>query len=458
MPGKGKKPGKKNPGKQKIQKERKLLKKATNSVMNQVKGRGDYTAEGIGKWIGSGLGGMAGRLFKTVTGLGDYSVASKGTGPPMFNRNGAPVIEHREYLRDIQGSVDFTLTSFDLNPGQAKTFPWLANIASAFEEYRLLGCIFEFKSTSASALNSTNTALGSVIMATEYDVSDEPFYSKLGMENHQFATSSKPNLSMLHAIECAPAQTVVPQRWVRTGPVPSGADPKLYDWGRFSIATAGMQAVSTIGELWVTYRVQVLKPQLLNSALQASRQIGVWYGLLETTMNMFTNKFENYSVSTWPITLSGNTFTLTGLAPGVTFTLEIYWYTTPGQSAGTISTTWTGASTAIPTSGPDQTFYYSASSIPIAYQTSGMSGSENYHTFSQQVVATGTTATVTATSSLNQTGSAKILFRPYVLKNVGNKKGVYVTNRDEELRMEFEDFKRSFMNKSIIVTDEKHNI
>lgn len=209
---------------------------------------------------------MGGRLFKSVTGLGSYSVALNGNSPPMFNTNSAPIIEHREYLADVVGSTSFAINSYDINPGLVSSFPWLAGVASAFEEYRLLGCIYEFKSTSASALNSTNTAMGTVIMATEYDVSDAVFSSKLVMENHQFAVSTKPDLSCLHPVECAPALTVAPQRWVRSSAVPSGADPKLYDWGRMSIATTGMQAVNVIGELWVTYRVQLLKPQLLSGS------------------------------------------------------------------------------------------------------------------------------------------------------------------------------------------------
>jgi hypothetical protein len=237
----------------------------------RVRGRGGYIGDmatrggaGLGSWIGGKLGGMAGRLFESVTGLGSYSTPAAGLGnsPPIFNSKGAPIIEHREFLGDITGSVAFSIASYDLNPGLSSTFPWLYSLANNFEEYRLLGTIFEFKSTSATALNSTNTALGTVIMATEYDSYDIQFANKLEMENHVFSSSAAPSLSQLHPIECAPSQTTFPQRYVRTSSVPDGADRRLYDWGRFSIATVGMQAAAVVGELWCTYRVQLLKPTM----------------------------------------------------------------------------------------------------------------------------------------------------------------------------------------------------
>lgn len=52
---------------------------------------------------------------------------------------------------------------------------------------------------------------------------------------------------------------------VRTGDVPSGGTQQLYDVGLFNYATVGMQSAYTVGELWVTYDVQFLKPRLRSS-------------------------------------------------------------------------------------------------------------------------------------------------------------------------------------------------
>jgi hypothetical protein len=40
------------------------------------------------------------------------------------------------------------------------------------------GLVFEYKSMSADALNSVNTALGQVIMSVQYDAANLPFVNK----------------------------------------------------------------------------------------------------------------------------------------------------------------------------------------------------------------------------------------------------------------------------------------
>lgn len=221
----------------------------------------------LGGMIGRALGGAAQQLFKHVTGVGAYKVNSntlmEGTDPPYFSKIGKGTrVVHREYLQDISGSTGFQVQSFALNPGLGVSFPWVASFASQFEEYAIRGCIFEFKSTSAVALNSTNTALGTVILATEYNAAKAAFISKLQMENYEFTTSGPPSEDIYHPIECARSVNPVSELYVRTGGVPSGQDPRLYDLGLFQLATVGMQAAAVIGELWVTYDIEFFKPIL----------------------------------------------------------------------------------------------------------------------------------------------------------------------------------------------------
>jgi hypothetical protein len=184
--------------------------------------------------------------------------------PQLRNTPGGIVVRHREYLGDISATTNFTLSSYNLNPGLKNTFPWLSSVAQSFEQYRIQGMIFEFKSLSSDAVLSTSTssALGSVIMATQYDALDVPFPSKFNMENYEFACSSKPSISFIHPIECARSQTTISELYVRDGAVTG--DLRLYDLGVFNIATMGMQAASGVaGELWITYEVQLFKPKLV---------------------------------------------------------------------------------------------------------------------------------------------------------------------------------------------------
>lgn len=255
-----------------------------------IRGRGAYKAPksaGWGRKIASAIanvtplapisnmigdaGGWLGDKFGTLFGLGAYEVRKNsltlpmGVDPPsMHTRSGDTIIAHREYITDIVTSATpgaFNLQSFAINPGLNSTFPWLSEIASSYEEYEMLGCVFEFKTTSSDALNSTNTALGYVMQATNYNAAAPVFTNKLSMLNTQYSTDCKPSISCLHPIECDPHYNPMMSQYIRSGAVPAGQDQKTYDLGLYQIATGGMQAASVvIGELWVTYQVALRKP------------------------------------------------------------------------------------------------------------------------------------------------------------------------------------------------------
>lgn len=236
-----------------------------------VQGRGDYT---LGGQVGAKIGGYIGdRVHNFVSGFGDYHSSADlyGRLPTMVNQpsGGGTIIRFQEYISDVVTSATpgaFDIKSYTLNPGQSNSFPWLAQIAQNFEQYQFEGIIFQFRSTSANALNSTNTALGTVMMATQYDTIDQPFSSKAEMLNYEFSVSVKPSESCLHMVECASNQTTIDKLYVLDGSVPPYADPRLYNLGRFSIATTGFQGASVnVGELHATYQVRLLKPKLYAS-------------------------------------------------------------------------------------------------------------------------------------------------------------------------------------------------
>lgn len=253
-----------------------------NSRYNTM-GIGQKLGSSIGSTLGGWGGGLLGSGIETLVGFGDYvvpeypikknSLLGMGNDPPEIRNtpDGRVIIRHREYLRDvITGSNgEFKVDSFKIQPGDPKTFPWLSQVASAYGQYKMRGMIFEFKSTSADALNSTNTALGTVVMATEYNSALPPFTNKSEMENHQFATSARQSYSIYHPIECARDVSVNQQLYINDGFIPNGDDPRLYDFAVTSIATVGQQSDTpvNIGELHCVYEIQLLKSQL-NQAFQ----------------------------------------------------------------------------------------------------------------------------------------------------------------------------------------------
>lgn len=232
-------------------------------------------ASGFGELAPSGrrFGGWLGNVIKTATGFGEYNIRQnslyEGAQVPFVeNRptvNGT-TISHREYVMDVITSPvpgAFHSEQFYINPALSTTFEWMAQIAANYEEYILEGMLFVFRSMSADALNSTNTALGNVVMATQYNTYQPIFSNKAEMESHAYSMSCKPSQDMVHPIECDPHQSSITTFFTRNGLVPDGADRRLYDVGRFEIATCGFQAASVnIGELHITYQVTLMKPRL----------------------------------------------------------------------------------------------------------------------------------------------------------------------------------------------------
>lgn len=218
------------------------------------------------KDIGKGIGGVIGRIL----GSGDYSTNFNDVqgnqltaNVPSFGME-ETIITHREYVQDIVSpnpGTNFSIQSFAINPANATLFPWLSQIASNYEEYSILGMVFEFKSMSGASVASTNTSLGSVIMATEYDPTKTTFVNKQQMENYFFAQSTVPSQSILHALECKTGSSPIKTLYTFGG---APSDIRFTTFGNFQIATVGIPGPNvTLGELWISYRIKLAKPRLI---------------------------------------------------------------------------------------------------------------------------------------------------------------------------------------------------
>jgi hypothetical protein len=217
--------------------------------------------KGVGKWLGSGIGSILGSGDYQVMGAHpNYNLLTSDAQIPKFSAGRQTnIVCHREYLQDISGTAAFTLQQFPINPGIGKTFPWLSSLAQNYQEYRIHGMIVEFRSLITDFV--TGGAPGTVVIATNYNADAPLFSSKQEMENSEYAVATKPTLNLIHGIECAGNQTVLPEKYVRTGNVPAGQDLRLYDLGNIQVATQG-NPTQLLGELWVSYCVEFFKPIL----------------------------------------------------------------------------------------------------------------------------------------------------------------------------------------------------
>lgn len=326
----------------------------TLSKLVNLLGAGAGTFLGVGPTVGSSLAGSAHRAFKDITGYGDYNVSGNTLmkdDVPQFSQNGRHTrIKHREYIKDIITSATpgtFQLENFSINPGLAATFPWLSQVASNYEEYIIRGMIFEYKTMSSDALNSTNTALGSVIMASQYNVLSPDFTGKQQMENYEFACSVKPSNSLMHPIECDPKDTPIGELFTRsTGTIILGSDLRLYDFAKFYIATTGMQGASVnIGELWVSYDIELIKPKLSGNPDLLGDSFRL--DLITTTAPLGGTRIKSNG-SNLGTTVNNSSITFPVGFNGVV--LISHQYRRPGAS-GTVATTF------VPTGGPGVVAY-----------------------------------------------------------------------------------------------------
>lgn len=215
---------------------------------------------------------MGGAVDKFV-GVGDYAIERNtvlrpGSVPAMHSSSTTTVVRHREYIGDILSNNSATplVRYFPINPGLGSTFPWLSNLAQSFEMYRLLGCVFEYRTLAGDVTTQSNQ--GYVISAVNYNPTGQTFATKLAIENAMGGQSKKPSEDMFIAVECKPMLNPLGEYFVRDSAVGASQNLNFYDIGTVTIATGGNPTNGVVlGELWVTYEVELAKPAVDELAL-----------------------------------------------------------------------------------------------------------------------------------------------------------------------------------------------
>lgn len=308
-----------------------VLRRAVSRTPRALKGRGGYydskfvkfmnkyvpkgtfssvgaaagTALARGNPMGAQIGSMIGAGLSKIAGFGDYRVTSnsimgEGNSPPaMHSNNSNMIIRHREYVSDVVSSSSantFKNDVYPIQPGLLDSFPWLAVIAQNYQEYRIKGMVYEFKTLSsdmAISSGNSNQYLGGVVLATNYDVVAPNFANKQAAENTQYTTSAKPSCSFYHPIECAPLRGGQGILYTRAAAAPANSDLRLYDLGNLNVISFGIAGTSvTLGELWCTYEIEFLK------AITADTDIGGGSQVDSFTLNNVTaaNPFGSTNV------------------------------------------------------------------------------------------------------------------------------------------------------------------
>lgn len=262
-----------------------------SAKINRMVGKGDYqvlsekldrvmkaiprgTFSAMGGAAAGPIGAAVGAGISAISGYGRYDVTRRPTVQgnsltrfssavdvvPQFGQKGSVRVMHREYVTDVivpAVPAAFTNRTFRINPGNSATFPWLASIANNYQQYTIRGMVVEFVTTSTDY--AATSALGSVILSTNYNVMDPPYIDLKEVNNSQFSVASKPSMNILHAIECDPRTFSYKNYY--TAPAGTASTP-TNDFALLQVVTSNLTAAAgtALGQLWISYDIELTKP------------------------------------------------------------------------------------------------------------------------------------------------------------------------------------------------------
>lgn len=202
---------------------------------------------------------------------------SRSRAPTIMRHADKIVVKHREFLNDIVSDPanEFAYDVYRINPADADTFPWLAALANQYESYKFLKLSFEYIPGCGSSQG------GHCIMAVDYDSAD-PTDQTTKQQMLAWASSTSGQMWEKQVMVCRPADLhkIGPTRFVASVQSSTTAESALQDAGNFYIATTQTNGLTLngtnffnqveLGQLWVSYEVELLTPQLNGATLSAS--------------------------------------------------------------------------------------------------------------------------------------------------------------------------------------------
>tara|TARA_B110000240_G_scaffold33679_1_gene36478 strand:+ start:2189 stop:4033 length:1845 start_codon:yes stop_codon:yes gene_type:complete len=248
-------------------------------------------------------------------------ISGGGSSVPMImsvpDETGSLIVSHTERVADIIAPADdkFHVQSHLIQAGLESTFPWLHQLASCYEEYEVLQCVFKYQGHDIVGTTSSLDLQGQVIAATKYNVKSKSFTDRHQMQAYPHATSCSMNGSLQSGVEAHPGKIASgdTHRYIRTGGLAQGTDISDYDHARFELAlnnTPSDLFNKEVGQLFVYYTIKLSKPRLhagRGKAISSYKQY-----CLKTTANLVPFPWgEVGSIVKQPLVASLNSLDMT---------------------------------------------------------------------------------------------------------------------------------------------------
>lgn len=184
-------------------------------------------------------------------------VMNQVSDPKFINRSQNMCVIHREYITDISGNTgDFAVVfNQNVNPGNYDLFPWLAGVARRFESYQFTRLEFEYSTI------STTIDRGYAALVIDYDPTDAQPTTKSQALQYQSTIKCAVWQSAIHK---STSQNLHKRKtyFVQTSTSPPTGTSDTHDTGRLFVCAGSNNSAQKIGELWVSYTVELMTPQL----------------------------------------------------------------------------------------------------------------------------------------------------------------------------------------------------
>lgn len=213
-----------------------------------------YRGSGAYELIGSG-GHVENSLMNPISG---DTIVPRIVG--SNDEEGSMTLSHKEYVTDVYGVMGTSKNAtFACNPNNRDLFPWLSGLAINFVEYQFEQLIFHFKSTTSNV--GSSGALGTVILAANYNVTSGDFLNKITMMEQDGAVSAKTSCDVTFGVECDPEKNVgsANKLVLPSSRVPSSSELAMYNLANVQVLVNNPPLTGSVGELWVEYTVKLRK-------------------------------------------------------------------------------------------------------------------------------------------------------------------------------------------------------
>lgn len=190
-----------------------------------------------------------------------YTTTKRKYAPRIINKDKSVIIKHKEFVKNVTSSINWSMETVTVNPGLSDSFPWLASVAENFESYEFKNVHFKYKSICTGEPTSI-TNIGTVVLFPQYNVAQQQPLNKQTAESFHDSTSFRPTANGRCFIK---SELLKARRYVRTerDTYLNNVDLRLYDLCNFVIGTQDNPADNTVvGELWCYYEVVLYNPRL----------------------------------------------------------------------------------------------------------------------------------------------------------------------------------------------------